>query len=114
MRINSSSSQVWDFGPFPAQAAKWSHGERRQRCLIPFCGFPKRTSPTLGRQSVEDMSHQDPIHRPATILGENMEIEKLHIIRPQGEVMGLDGASLQGPSVPRQLVFKLDHPERSP
>ena len=98
----------------PAQATKWSHGERRQRRLIPFGGFAKRTSPPLRRQSVEDMSHQKPIHRSTTIFGENMEIEKLHIVRRQGKVMGLDGASLQCPSVPRQMVFALDQPERSP
>ena len=43
-----------------------------------------------------------------------MEIEKLHVIRRQGEVMGFDSTPLQSPSVPGQMVFNLDQPERSP
>ena len=89
-------------------------GKRRQRCLIPFGGFAKGTSAPLRGQSVEDVSHQKPIHSSTTIFRENMEIEKLHIVRREGKVMGLDGTSLQCPSVPRQMVFALDQPERSP
>ena len=43
-----------------------------------------------------------------------MEVEEMHIVRSQAKVVGLDGASLQGPSVPSQIVFKLDQPERRP
>jgi hypothetical protein len=76
---------------------------------LPLPHEPCRPPPVCG-----DVSHQKPIHCPTTIPGENMEIEKLYIIRREGEVMGLDGASLQSPSIPSPVVFNLDQPERTP
>ena len=43
-----------------------------------------------------------------------MEVEEMYIVWSQAKVVGLDGASLQGPSVPARWSSRLDQPQRRP
>ena len=53
------------------------------------------------------------IHSPTAILREDMEVKQVDIIVSQSEVMRLDSASLQSPSVASQLSFGRINHERS-
>ena len=82
--------------------------------MVPFCGFDQGPACSLSGQAGEDTADKKRIHSLTTILGEHVKIEKMHIIPPDGEVMGFDGAALQGPAITCEPVLRFDQPQRRP